>query len=80
MYEWKGTRKKTCQVSTSCAFKADKSTSNLSLQWTASSSMFPVISLGFTMLGKIFAYVIGFFLFCFFYPTIEVVTFCLRGW
>ena len=38
----------------------------------------PAISLGFTILGAIFAYVkFSFFFFC---PTIEVVTFCLHGW
>ena len=36
-------------------------------------------------MGEIFAYVTGFLLvcfvlFCFLNPTIEVVTFCLRGW
>ena len=36
----------------------------------------PAISLGFTILDEIFAYVTGFF---FFNPTIEVVIFRLRG-
>ena len=35
----------------------------------------PAISLGFTTLGEIFAYVTVFF-----NPTIKVVTFRLRGW
>ena len=38
------------------------------------SSAFPAISLGFTILGEIFAYM------TFFNPTIEVVTFRLHGW
>ena len=41
----------------------------------SSSSVFPAISLGFTILGAIFAYVTVFF-----NPTIEVVTFRLRKW
>ena len=36
----------------------------------------PAISLGFTILDEMFACVTFFF----FNPTIEVVTFCLRGW
>ena len=36
--------------------------------WVSSSSALPAISLGFTILGEIFAYLI-----------MEVVTFCLRG-
>ena len=40
----------------------------------SSSSAFPAISLRFTLLGEIFAYVTVFD------PTIEVVTFGLRGW
>ena len=41
---------------------------------TSSSSVFPAISLGFTMFGEIFVYV-------YFSPTmIEVVTFHLCGW
>ena len=36
--------------------------------------MFPAKSLGFTILGEIFVYVTVF------NPTIEVVTFRLRGW
>ena len=36
----------------------------------------PAITLGFTMLGEIFAYVTIFF----FHPTMEVVTFRLCGW
>ena len=36
--------------------------------------MSPAISLGFTITGEIFVYVY------FFNPTIEVVTFRLRGW
>ena len=39
-----------------------------------SSSVFPAISLGFTIFGEIFAYV------AVFYPTIEVATFHLSGW
>ena len=39
----------------------------------------PDISLGFTILGEIFAYV-TFFFFFFLNPTIEVVTSCLHGW
>ena len=42
----------------------------------SSSSVFPAISLRFTILGEICAYVTVFF----FHPTVEVVTFCLRGW
>ena len=34
----------------------------------------PAVSLGFTILGEIFAYV------AIFNATIEVVTFCLHGW
>ena len=41
---------------------------------TPSSSTFPAICLGFTILGKIFADVTVF------NPTIEVVTFRLHGW
>ena len=37
----------------------------------------PAISLGFTILGDIFAYVTVLF---FFNPTIKVVTFRFRGW
>ena len=44
----------------------------------SSSSVFPAISLGFTIFGEIFAYVIVFG--DFFYPTIEVVIFHLHGW
>ena len=42
---------------------------------SSSSSTFPVISLGFTIFNEIFARVIVFF-----NPTMEVVTFRLRGW
>ena len=41
---------------------------------SSSFSGFPAISLKFTIFGEIFAYV------TIFSPTIEVVTFCLRGW
>ena len=45
---------------------------------SGSSSASPAISLGFTTLGEIFAYVT---VFCFFFnPTIEVITFRLCGW
>ena len=41
----------------------------------------PAISLGFTIFGEIFAYVtVMLLLLLLFYPTIEVVTFCLCGW
>ena len=43
---------------------------------SSSSSAFPAISLGFTILGEIFAYVTV-FLFFFLNPIIEVVPFCL---
>ena len=42
-------------------------------RFSQTSSRFPAISLGFTVLGEIFAYVTVFI------PTIEVVTFRLRG-
>ena len=42
-----------------------------------SSSVFPAIALGFINLSEIFAYVTVWF---FLNPTIEVVTFRLRGW
>ena len=41
---------------------------------TSSSSAFPALSLGFTILGEIFVYV------TIFNPTIEVVTFCPHEW
>ena len=41
----------------------------------SSSSAFPALSLGFIIFGEIFVYVT-----IFFYPIIEVVTFCLCGW
>ena len=41
---------------------------------SSSSSAFTAISLGFTILGEIFAYVTVF------NPTIEIVTFHLHGW
>ena len=48
---------------------------------TSSPSASPPRSLGFPILGESFAYVTGVFLFVlFFNPTIEVVTFRLRGW
>ena len=43
---------------------------------SSSSSAFPAISLGFTILGEIFVSVTPFFS----NPTLEVVTFRLRGW
>ena len=46
------------------------------LSTSCSSSVFPAISLGFTILGEIFVYVTFFF---FFNPTTEAVTFRLRG-
>ena len=46
----------------------------------SSSCAFPATSLGFTVLGEIFAYETVFFFFFFFLnPTIEVTTFRLRG-
>ena len=46
----------------------------------SSSSAFPAIVLGFTILSEIFAYVTVLFIYLFFNSTIEVVTFRLRGW
>ena len=41
----------------------------------------PATSLGFTILGEILAYMTVFCVFFFFfYPTIEIVTFHVRGW
>ena len=53
--------------------KADRQTSEQSA--SSSSSVFPAISLGFTIFCEIFPYVTVFF----FNPTIEAVTFCLHG-
>ena len=50
-----------------------------SLKGSSSSSVFPAISLGFTIFGEIFAYVTDFCFVLFFNPTIEVVTFHLHG-
>ena len=43
---------------------------------SSSSSALPAISLGFTTLGEIFAYVTIFFI----NPTTQVITFRLHGW
>ena len=48
----------------------------LQVREASSSSVFPDISLGFTILCEIFVYVTFFF----FNPTREIVTFRLRGW
>ena len=50
------------------------------LQTSSSSSAFPAVSLGFTMFGEIFAYVIALGCLGFFYPTREVATSPLHGW
>ena len=47
---------------------------------SSSSSAFPAIFLGFTILGEIFAYVIVCLFVLFVCPTTEVVTFRLRRW
>ena len=64
-------------------FKFELAKQNLAI-FSSSSSVFSAFSLGFTILGEIFAYVTVFlfagFFFFFFNPTIEVVTFRLCGW
>ena len=62
-----------------CPWGAEKVDPARTTQWSRSSSSFfsefPAISQGFTIFGEIIANLTFLFI-----PTIEIVTFCLRGW